>query len=254
MFDTLAEVQTYYADASRTPKERHETIYTAFERNVQTKAPKLAKAFFETEGFGELAFQWNWHLAVQDVPTDFRFLEVGVYKGRVLATIQALADKCGKHATIVGVTPLSGVGDKYSGYEDVDYFAAIQRAFQTTEATFANTRIIQGYSQDPITLMEAAKEGPYDILFIDGCHDYDVVCQDITNYVPMLKEGGLLVLDDASLFLPSPAGRFHGHPDVAKAIADVLDPRNDLQHIYAVGHNRVWRKVPSPSPSPSSTK
>ncbi len=66
---------------------------------------------------------------------------------------------------------------------------------------------------------------------------------DIANYVPMLKEGGLLVMDDASLFLESPAGQFHGHPDVGKAIKDSLDIRPDLQHIYAVGHNRVWRKI-----------
>lgn len=243
-FDTLASVQSFYANPAISYKEKHANIYREFEHNVMMREPKLMQAFKATEGFGELAFQWNWYLAVKDAPNEFRFCEVGVYKGRVLATIQYLADLFGKHVQIVGVTPLSGAGDKYSGYDDVDYFGAIQSAFAKTHgSTFTNTQIIKGYSQDPITLMEAAKAGPYDILFIDGCHDYDVVCQDIANYVPMLNKGGLLVMDDASLFLESPAGCFHGHPDVGKAIQDVLDTRADLQHIYAVGHNRVWRKM-----------
>ena len=243
MFPTLRDVAAYYA--SETPaKERHAVIYKEFERNVHQQEPKLAHAFQVTEGFGELAFQWNWYLAVKDAPRDFKFLEIGVYKGRVLATIQYLAELFGKRATIVGVTPLSGAGDKYSGYEEVDYFAAIRSAYAKTGVSFANTQIVKGYSQDPITLMEAAKEGPYDILFIDGCHDYEVVVQDIQNYVPMLKTGGLLVMDDASLFLEAPAGRFHGHPDVAKAIQTVINPHPQLHHIYAVGHNRVWRKIP----------
>lgn len=242
-FDSLDTVQTFYANPTISYKEKHANIYREFERNVALKEPKLQQAFRATEGFGELAFQWNWYLAVKDAPAEFRFCEVGVYKGRVLATIQYLADLFGKQARIVGVTPLSGAGDKYSGYEDVDYFAAIQGAFAKTGTSFANTQIIKGYSQDPITLMEATKEGPYDILFIDGCHDYDVVCQDINNYAPMLKQGGLLVMDDASLFLEDPAGQFKGHADVGKAIQDVLDKHPDFQHVYAVGHNRVWRKV-----------
>ena len=243
MFPTLKSVQDYYHDATVSYKEKHATIYREFERNIVLKQPKLHQAFQRTEGFGELAFQWNWYLAVQDAPKEFAFLEVGVYKGRVLATIQYLADFFGKLAKIVGVTPLSGAGDKYSGYDEVDYFAAIQDAYAKTDVSFGNTTILKGFSQDPLTLMEAAKEGPYDILFIDGCHDYDVVCQDINNYIPMLNSNGLLVMDDASLFLEAPAGRFHGHPDVAKAIADKLDHRGDMEHVYAVGHNRVWRKV-----------
>ena len=57
----------------------------------------------------------------------------------------------------------------------------------------------------------------------------------------MLKKGGYLVLDDASLFLENPFGRFLGHEDVCRAIKDTLDARTDLTHLFAVGHNRVWK-------------
>ncbi len=242
-FSTLDEVVAFYRDPAVPMSQKHASIYQVFGANVQTKLPGIHAIFQRTEGFGELPFCWHWYLAALQAPTSFRFLEVGVYKGRVLAVIQALADHLGKQAALVGVSPLSGDGDKYSGYEPVDYFAAIQRAFSNSNLSFANTQIVQGFSQDPITLMETEKHGPYDIIYIDGCHDYDVVVQDIQNYIPLLKEGGLFVMDDASLFLEAPYGQFKGHPDVAAAIRDVLDNRTDMEHLYAVGHNRVWRKL-----------
>ncbi len=241
-FATLEDVVAYYKDPRIPMAQKHAMIYQMFGTLVHEKIPEIHALFDKTEGFGEVPFCWHWYLAALQAPTAFRFLEVGVYKGRVLAIMQALANQLGKQATLVGVSPLSGDGDKYSGYEPVDYFAAIQRAFSNSNLTFANTQLIQGFSQDPITIMEAEKQGPYDIVYIDGCHDYDVVVQDIQNYIPLLKAGGLFVMDDASLFLEAPYGRFMGHPDVAAAIRDVLDKRTDMEHLYAVGHNRVWRK------------
>lgn len=243
MFDTLNDTAAFYANPEN-KDTRHEILYKEFHKNTLLKEPRLAQAFQATEGFGELPFCWNWYLTVQDAPKEFRYLEIGVYKGRVLAEIQYLANIMGKSATIVGVTPLSGSGDKYSGYEDVDYLAAIKESYKRTfDSTFVNTTIIKGYSQDPVSISEAGARGPYDILFIDGCHDYEVVCQDIANYIPLLKKGGVLVMDDASLYIEKPFGQFHGHPDVGRAIKDTLDSRSDMQHLFAVGHNRIWKHV-----------
>ena len=240
-FPTFQDVAAFYADPTISAAQKHAVIYQEFGVAVH-QLPDIVSLFQKTDGFGELPFCWHWYLAVQQAPASFRFLEVGVYKGRVLAVMQALANHFKKEATLVGVTPLSGDGDKYSGYEPVDYFAAIQRAFSQSGLSFGNTQLIKGFSQDPITVMEAEKQGLYDIVYIDGCHDYPVVVQDIQNYIPMLKVGGLFVMDDASLFLEAPAGQFKGHPDVGAAIRDVLDNRADMEHVYAVGHNRVWRK------------
>jgi hypothetical protein len=49
-------------------------------------------------------------------------------------------------------------------------------------------------------------------------------------------------MDDASLFITDAYGSFLGHPDVGKAIIDNLDNNPEFIHLYAVGHNRVWRK------------
>ena len=107
-----------------------------------------------------------------------------------------------------------------------------------------NINIVKGLSTDFAAMNEVNATGPYDVVFIDGCHDYEVVCQDIKNYVPMLKAGGYLVMDDASLFLEKPYGQFLGHKDVCQAIKDTIDNSSlGLTHSFAVGHNRVWRKA-----------
>ena len=235
MFDDIDNVTTYYG---RGKPDRHEVIYKRFESNVDADT---ATAFEKADGFGELAFCWNWWLLVKEMPAEFTFLEVGVYKGRVLALIQRYAAAQNKKATIYGVTPLTTLGDKYSNYANVDYAAAIESNFKILGATLENTAVIKGLSTDEHVKVCAAEKGPFDIIYIDGGHDYDVVCADIDAYSKMLKKNGFLVLDDASLYLEKPFGRFLGHEDVSRAIKDKIDSRNDFFHLYAVGHNRVWK-------------
>ena len=50
-------------------------------------------------------------------------------------------------------------------------------------------------------------------------------------------------MDDASLYLNDSYGQFKGHPDVGKACKDYLENNQDFEEMYAVGHNRVWRKI-----------
>jgi hypothetical protein len=240
MFDSLQETIDYYKSDS---KDKHQVIYTNFHTNVAQGLPSINKVFEFSEGFGERAFCWLWHLLVKDMGTAFKFMEIGVFKGRVLAIVEALASGCGKSATMYGITPLSTTGDKYSGYDNVDYAAAILANFKTFEASAERTTIYKGLSNDTRIVGLAQGSGQYDIIYIDGCHDYEVVCQDIANYLPLVRTGGYLVMDDASLYLPNPYGQFLGHPDVSRAAKEKLDSNPAVEHLFAVGHNRVWRKL-----------
>jgi hypothetical protein len=241
MFETISQVETYYLENTH---NKHEIIYKTFDKNVSTFNPELSKAFNNAEGFGEHAFCWNWQLLIGAMSSSFKFLEIGVYKGRTLGVIQLLANMLKKKCEIYGITPLTNVGDKYSKYDDVNYSYSLFMNINKMGVDIDNINIIKGLSTDFVCMNEANATGPYDILFIDGCHDYDVVCKDITTYLPMLKSGGYLVMDDASLFLENPYGQFLGHKDVCQAIKDTIDSKlNNLTHIFAVGHNRVWRKM-----------
>lgn len=60
----------------------------------------------------------------------------------------------------------------------------------------AELHLLKGVSQDPAILADAAKNDPYDVLFIDGDHSYEAVRQDWENYSPMVGSGGMVALHD----------------------------------------------------------
>ena len=243
-FKNLNEVISFYKDMN---KDTHMQIYNIFKNNAQYfNDGILEKQYKNCSGFGDLGFSWHWYLLVNDMPSNFKFLEIGVYRGRILALIQLLSNLLNKNVKIYGITPLSNTGDKFSKYDNDDYLNAIKTSFINSNVSFENTEIIKGFSENNDVINKAKESMCYDIIFIDGCHDYENVCLDINNYSEMLKPGGYLVLDDASVFLHDAAfepGIFLGHRDVGQAIIDNLDNNHNFIHLYAVGHNRIWRKI-----------
>lgn len=57
---------------------------------------------------------------------------------------------------------------------------------------------IIGNSRDPEIVIKALDMGPYDFMIIDGDHSYVGVKTDVENYLPMLREGGFLMLHDTA--------------------------------------------------------
>lgn len=108
------------------------------------------------------------------------------------------------------------------GVQSFDYrFSEVEaaRAFLWPvweRATGSRLVQIRADSTSPATVAEAASYGPYDFIFIDGGHWYEVAKADFENYWPLLRAGGLLAFHDTAY--PE------GNPDN-----------------YGVG--RVWREV-----------
>lgn len=194
-------------------------------------------------GMGIRAFHWLWKLLVDEMPDDFLFLEVGVYKGQVLSLVRLLADRLRKGADILGVTLLSsfsGVTGQFPPHEDRDYEKDVAdlhkhcgQAFPTLIVGDSTSREIHNYVR---------KISPLDLLYVDGCHEYSFVLNDLLFYPPLLKVGGYLVIDDAACNLKQPWGFFQGIEDVCKAVCTIILPDPQWEHIITVGHNRVWRK------------
>jgi len=223
-------------------EDRNRVVYTAFESSAREDKELLA-AFEACEGFGELAFAWNWKLLVDAMPATFKFLEVGVYKGRVLGLVGLCARRAGRSVNLNGVTPLCNIGDKYSRYDESNYFGDIYGALTKCGVPADCLRLHIGLSQDQKLLRDVRDGGPYDCVFIDGCHDYEVVVADIKAYLPLVKVGGYFVMDDSSLYIEKPYGQFLGHPDVSRAAQEYLTEAAGVRHIVAVGHNQVWQRV-----------
>jgi Methyltransferase domain len=242
-FPDLASLERIYRDEASI----HQQIYDACERAMAMDSRLRAhREHVERNelGFGDRASYWLWKLIIDAMPAHFKCLEIGVYKGQVTSLLAMLAMTAGKIAESLAVTPLGGFGDKYSHYEDADYLAAIRSIEAWSGINVASrARIIRGFSDDDGVKRQCREVAPFDLVYIDGCHDYHVITSDIITYSEMLQPGGLLVIDDASAGLDLPAGIWPGHADVGRAVREIFEPMRGFTRIVAVGQLLVWRKT-----------
>jgi hypothetical protein len=196
-------------------------------------------------GYGERPFHVVWRELVKSQKSNFKFLEIGVYKGQVISLIKHLSKLSNKNCEVYGVTPLSNVGDKYSKkYDDVDYSKTIQSLFNHFNLDFdLNVNIINGSSIDETIKSKIKSLGLFDIVYIDGCHDYECVVSDIELMKQITKVDSYIVFDDASCYKEIKRDGFKGHPDVCRAIKDYIESDDSFEEIICVGHNRVFKKL-----------
>jgi hypothetical protein len=196
-------------------------------------------------GFGEKAFRYFWAMILSQLEQGSSFLEIGVYKGSIIALSQLIAREIGLDLHTYGVTPLNNSGDKYSEYDDnCDYSKCIGGLYTAFGLSFDHTTIIKGMSTDPDVKHRVLEEGPYDVIYIDGGHDYNTVASDLELAKAVILPDGFLVVDDAATALNSYAKYgFSGHGDVARAVDDVLGGDTGFKHLMACGHMRLWGKL-----------
>lgn len=194
-------------------------------------------------GMGERAFHWLWRLIIDAMPTYFRFLEIGVYKGQVLSLVKLLANRTGKFADVIGVTLLSGFAgdtDEFTPFADVDYGKAIAD-LHDRYSLFQPCLVVGDSTVSRIQKIVKAL-GSFDVVYIDGCHEYNYVVKDLMFYPKLVRPGGLLVVDDASWYLDMPKDFFRGIRPVSRAVRTIIETDPQWEHLLAVVHNRVWRK------------
>lgn len=188
-------------------------------------------------GFGERCFLWMWKELVDKMPNEFSFLEVGVFRGQVLGLIGMLAERTGKKVTRYGVTPL----DSSDGHWESDYKKDIEHLHDTFKIK-KDYKIIPYDSTSPKALKEV-KGLEIDLLYIDGGHTYEVVKQDLNNYLPLVKQ--YLVIDDCNNKIEMPWGYFRGIESVSNAVDELLPPfteNPDFTFVQNVVHNRILKR------------
>lgn len=197
-------------------------------------------------GYGEKPFHVIWREIIKLQPQNFKFLEIGVYKGQVLSLVKHLSDLSDKNCEFYGVTPLSNAGDKYSKkYDNVDYKKVIDGLFKHFNLEFdVDTNIINGSSIDESIKKQIRSLGVFDIVYIDGCHNYDCVVSDILLMKEITRVNSYLIMDDASCYKPiKRIGAHLGHSDVCDAIRDYIETDECFEEVICVGHNRVFKKI-----------
>lgn len=195
-------------------------------------------------GYGEDQFCILWDKLVSSLGKDFSFLEIGVYKGQILCLIALIAEKYNLKSEIYGATPLYNLSDKTTIYDEADYGEEIINLHNHFGIRFdLSKQIIKGLSTEEEVKDKILNKAKFDIVYIDGGHEYDTVVSDINLAKQVCKDKGFIVADDASFFKDfGDFSFFVGHEEVSLAVKDFLE--NDPNYIekYCVGHLRVFQK------------
>lgn len=189
-------------------------------------------------GFGEEAFHSMWYLLIREF-NPAALLEIGVFRGQVISLWSLIGKLSGRPMSIRCISPFSGSGDKTSLYPDLDYLSDVLRNFRHFGLTPPG--YFRGMSTDAAAVAYLRQE-KLDCVYIDGSHDFDVVLADYRNSVDALRSGGILVMDDSSLYtgFNPPPFSFAGHPGPSKVAREYADV--ELRHLAGIGHQNVYRK------------
>ena len=129
--------------------------------------------------------------------------------------------------------------DSSGGLWDEDYFVHSKTIHDKFDIP-KDYILCHGSSTDEKIIEQAAKEAPFDLLLIDGSHEYADVLSDLSHYTPMVKPGGYLVIDDAACNTNQFFGVFQGIADVCRAVEDWGGA--DFEFQFNVVHNMVYRR------------
>ena len=89
---------------------------------------------------------------------------------------------------------------------------------------------IKGSSDDLETRQKLASLAPFEVIFIDACHDYSAVLDDIIYCSSLIAEHGFIVLHDSSIYAQSFDKRKEG--GVRRAILECCAKSAELQAIF----------------------
>jgi len=199
------------------------------------------RTYFKTQqrGFGDDAFHAMWYLLLSEFrPTNL--LEIGVYRGQVISLWSLIAKNISITPEIHGISPFSNDGDEVSAYIDIDYHSDVMNNFNHFSLTLPHLH--RGYSTDPemVAVIQSVK---WDVIYIDGSHDYEIVKSDFEICVSSLSNQGIIVLDDSALYTDynPPLYASAGHPGPSKVASEI--GKNRFREILSIGHNRVFQKI-----------
>lgn len=193
----------------------------------------------ERRGYGENAFHAMWWLLMRQFKPQ-KCLEIGIYRGQVISLWALIAKFQNFPCEVHGISPFSPLGDSVSVYlQGIDYLNDVKNSFE--HFNLPKPVLIEALSSEP-TAVEHVKSIRWDLIYIDGCHDYEAVLADYKLCKNHLTPNGIIVMDDSGLetsFIPSKGLSFAGHPGPSRVVQEFA--MKEMFFIGAVGHNSVFQ-------------
>lgn len=159
--------------------------------------------FYHKDNFGEQWFDYQdlYRMFVAKAPSSAHFVEVGSWKGRSSAFLAVEIINSKKNIRLDCVDTWSGSLDPKevsdtSEYQN-DHFLKTDKLY---DLFLSNTELVSTVI-NPIrkSSVEAAKDyrdESLDVVFIDACHTYQCVHDDINAWMPKVKPGGFIAGHD----------------------------------------------------------
>jgi hypothetical protein len=237
------DLELSFSLACKTFQNRN-SLYAYFHHYYHNRCPQIIcdhRKYIEREhkGFGEEAFHAMWWLLLLEY-NPVQMLEIGVYRGQIISLWALINKYIHRHCEVHGISPFSPLGDSVSSYlKDLDYMADVLETFDYWK--LPSPVLVKALSTDYEAVAHIQSQ-PWDMIYIDGSHEFEIVLKDYRLCLENLRKGGILVLDDASLntdYKP-PSFSFAGHPGPSRVAREYAD--KEMEFLGAVGHNNVYRK------------
>ena len=224
--------------------------YAAALHEYRSRVPPLIRehrSYFGSSrrGYGEDAFHGAWWLLFRDLRPQLA-LEIGVFRGQSISLWTMCARELSFACAVHGISPLEAVNDAFSSHpEGIDYESDIRDSFE--RFGLRQPVLVRALSTDPEAVAHMRSHS-WDLIYVDGSHDYAAVKSDLRLASETVRPGGLVVADDAALFLGRPLfhGAFMGIEDPSRAVAEI--PPTELHRIGAIGHMVFLEKPINSSP------
>ena len=175
---------------------------------------------------------WDYFLKKElNFDSQLDYLEIGVFEGRSIIYI------CEKYKDIQ-VTCV----DPYDKYENIESSAKKQEMSNIYKTFQSNTKNLRDrINHHKINSSDFFKinNKTFDIIYIDGSHFYLDVYNDFENSLKILKNGGLIILDD---FLWNYYEKIEDNP--INGIMPIIVKRKNLQ-IISASNQLIIKKIES---------
>jgi hypothetical protein len=200
------------------------------------------RLFFKRDnrGFGEDAFHAFWYILFKCYKPK-TCLEIGVHNGQVI-TLWGLLSKEFNYSIFIGaLSPFNGARDKVSKYKNINYLKnnlEFHKNFNIPQPVYCKSLSTSKIGKCFINKRK------WDLIYIDGNHNYRIVLKDYQNSMKNLSENGIIVFDDSSYYLDCsnfPAMAFKGHPGPSKIVKNIIE-KNKLKLIANCGHLNAFIK------------
>jgi len=140
-----------------------------------------------------------------------KIAEVGVWKGKSVCYIGVLIKNSNKNIKVYAIDTWQKMNSENYHSDDIFEDDKLYNTFLKTIEPISDIILPKRG-----TSLEVCKQFPdnyFDAVFIDACHDYECIKEDIINWLPKVKYNGILSGHDISF------------PGVAKATKEILEPK-----------------------------